>query len=101
LIKVIRNDKEYNNLARYKDCLWVGLKSNRSFRDFPYYGKRTKSKYCPTEKKIKTKNFVSFSGEQREGTLTERESTLTERERERERASLQKVFSWTFYGLLS
>jgi hypothetical protein len=30
--------------------LRVGLKSNRSFRDFPYYGKITKSKYCPTEK---------------------------------------------------
>ncbi len=70
----------------------MGLKSNRSFRDFPYYGKITKSKYCPTEKekkkkrkkekrkkkkekrkkkkekrkKKKTKNFVNFSGEQRE-----------------------------------
>jgi hypothetical protein len=28
----------------------VGLKSNGSFRDFPYYGKITKSKYSPTEK---------------------------------------------------
>jgi hypothetical protein len=27
----------------------VGLKSNRSFCDFPYYGKIRKSEYCPTE----------------------------------------------------
>ncbi len=29
----------------------VGLKSNGSFRDFPYYGKIIKSKYCSRKKK--------------------------------------------------
>ncbi len=53
----------------------MGLKSNRSFCDFAYYGKITKSKYCPTEKE---KNFISFSGEQRERERKkEREGMLT------------------------
>ncbi len=62
----------------------VGLKSNRSFRDFPYYRKITKSKYCPTEK------LKSFSREQRERER-KRGHAYRERERERkkERASLQ------------
>jgi hypothetical protein len=52
----------------------VGLKSNRSFRDFPYYGKIIKSKYCTTEipntvpqknKKEKKGALVSVSAKKR------------------------------------
>jgi len=50
----------------------VGLKSNRSFRDFLYYGKITKSKYCPTKNKI-----------ERAGLQREREKREREREIER------------------
>jgi hypothetical protein len=69
--------------------LRVGLKSNRSFCDFPYYGKNNKIQIL-SHRKRKKKKTVRFSGEQRERerergqAYIERGHAYRERERERE-----------------
>ncbi len=39
------------NKFTWSSFFGVGLKQNRFFRDFPYYGKITKWKYCPRKNK--------------------------------------------------
>ncbi len=46
---VLEKGSEDFNFLKY--FFGVGLKSNGSFRDFPYYGKIIKSKYCSWKKK--------------------------------------------------